>query len=367
MSENRLFDTLVLGSSTNSFINLFELRWKEHLSSFPQKYRQAKQLQIGSRFRPLLVAWGHLLSGGDFGSARRLEVANLAVYVELLHKATLLIDDFIDGDNARHGRPAFHAEFGDHEAVLFAIYLLGDCLDELSASTRCFHREKLYPDIVDLLSRAIKDMALGGLEEINLDRDEFGSISKIEKIMELQTAALVKNGLLVGYKYGRGDPAGDRAIDSLGYDSSYLFQALNDLEPFLGARRNSDYKGAANTDVSRFRKNLAVANLLNKLSARDRKEFHGLRTNSASLLGAKLEEWLHEYRVIEHMAENLGLVKQNIDRTINTLPVDEDRRGGFASFIDYVLSKALSRLDAAPRQKLSESPSGKFMKDSNIW
>ena len=354
MPATKHFDTLVMGPSTDSFMNLFESSWNEHLTSFPQKYRQGKQLQAGSRFRPLLVAWGYLLSGGDFNHESRLIVANLAIYVELLHKATLLIDDFIDGDTARHGLPAFHTEYSDHEAVLFAIYLLGDSLDVLSAATRVLHGERFRPDIIDLLSRAIKNMALGGLEEINLSSDEFGSIQKIKRIMELQTAALVKNGLLVGYKYGRGDPAGDQTINNLGHDLGYLFQALNDLEPFCGAPLNTEYKGAENTDFSRFRKNLIVATLLSKMSARDRKELYRLSTSPDCQLSMKCSDWLYKYDIIEHVAENLAYVKKNIGRSINTLSIDKHSRDGFVAFIDYVLTRALSRLDAAPRHKLFE-------------
>jgi len=308
----------------------------------------------GSRLRPLLVAWGYLLSGSDFSKTQRTEVANLAVYVELLHKATLLIDDFLDGDNARHGLPAFHAEFSGHEAVLFAIYLLGDCLDRLSSAIRPLRSESGPLNTIDLLSRAIRNMALGALEEVNLSREEFGSIQKIKRIMELQTAALIKNGLLVGYRSGGGDPPDDRTVDSLGNDAGYMFQVFNDLEPFYAAHLNSEYKGAENTDIGRFRKNLTVAVLLTQLNTSDRREFDRLRESSASSLGIKCEEWLYKYNILERMGDNLLLVKRNIDRSISTLSIADDRRNGFAAFVDYVLSMALSRLDAAPRQKLLE-------------
>src|SRR5688572_6942013 len=97
------YHDLLLGSTPSSFMNLFQAQWREHISSFPTRYQTGKQIVHGSRLRPLLVAWGYLLAGVDFDYARRADVARLAVYVELLHKATILIDDLIDDDSARNG------------------------------------------------------------------------------------------------------------------------------------------------------------------------------------------------------------------------------------------------------------------------
>jgi heptaprenyl diphosphate synthase len=125
MSDGTDFHELVLGRSDTSFRSLFEAEWSAHLSSFPENFEGAAQLRIGSRFRPCLVAWGFLLAGGSFDLRARREVVHYGVYVELLHKATLLIDDLIDNDPARHGKPAFHVEFDDKEAMNRALFAGG--------------------------------------------------------------------------------------------------------------------------------------------------------------------------------------------------------------------------------------------------
>lgn len=354
MSELGIYYSLVLGSSSNSFINLFQKKWKEHLKSFPRKYQKGKQLVIGARFRPLLVSWGYLLSGENFDARNRAEVVNLAVYIELLHKATLLIDDLIDEDDARHGEESFHVEFSDPETILFAIYLLGDCLERLSVSMEKLHFEKWYHEIIELLSRAIKDMSYGAIEEIGLAHDQLASVPKVKEIIELQTIALVKNGLLVGYKYGRGSSDHDAIIDSLGYDCGYLFQVLNDLEPFLDRGLNAKHKGSTNLDIVRSRKNIAVAFIFERLSSLEREKFHQLRKSTVSQLASSLNEWFLRYNILDSMLENLVRVKKNIDRNIDSLPVEFQRRKDFSSFIDYVLSTALKRIGSTYCRKLSE-------------
>src|SRR5215207_4255560 len=110
-SASNPYHNLVSGCSPDSFINLFRAEWKGHIQSFPGRYQAGKQLLSGSRFRPMLVCWGYLLSGSDFHGQARRNVAQAAVYVELLHKATLLIDDLIDHDASRNGEESFHRQF----------------------------------------------------------------------------------------------------------------------------------------------------------------------------------------------------------------------------------------------------------------
>jgi|SRR4051812_10503545 len=352
--EPESYHYLVLGSSSNSFINIFQRQWEEHIRSFPERYQAGKQLVIGSRLRPLLVSWGYLLSGENFDENNRAEVARVAVYVELLHKATLLIDDLIDKDDARNGEASFHAEFSDNEAILFAIYLLGDCLERLSAATASVHSENWYPEIIELLSRVIKEMSCGAIEEIISADDQLTSFSKAKGIIELQTIALIKNGLLTGYKYGRGNPHHVAIIDSLGYDCGYLFQVLNDLEPFLGKDLNVLHKGAANFDILRSRKNITVAFISERLNPSELGRLHVLMGSTDPLLPSVLNSWFSKYNVFKSITDNLTDVKKNIDANINSLPLEVQRRSGFCSFINYVLSVAVGRIGGAYGEKLFE-------------
>jgi heptaprenyl diphosphate synthase len=300
------------------------------------------------------VSWGYLLAGADFSEDNRADVARVAVYVELLHKATLLIDDLIDEDDARNGEEAFHAEFSHDEAILFAIYLLGDCLDTLSSATAKIHTEKGYPEIIELLGTAIKQMSFGAIEEVVRTNDQLASFSTAKKIIELQTIALIKNGLLTGYKYGRGNAHDVVTIDSLGYDCGYLFQVLNDLEPFLGNALNVAHKGTANFDVLRSRKNITVGFISDRLTSVERDRLQVLMGSSDPLLPAVLYDWFSKYDVLNFILSNLGDVKRNIQTNINSLSLEVQRLSGFSAFINHVLSVAVGRIGGIYGAKLSE-------------
>jgi len=348
------YHDLVLGSSPSSFMTLFQAQWREHINSFPARYQTGKQIVHGSRLRPLLVAWGYLLADADFADDRRADIARLAVYVELLHKATILIDDLIDEDSARNGEESFHVQFSDSETILFAIYLLGDSLERLALAAVSIDTGKWYREITQLLGAAIKEMTSGALEEVINSGDHLVIFAKAKRLIELQTIALMKNGLLTGYKYGRGNEQHTATIESLGYDSGYMFQVLNDLEPFLGGDQNAFHKDAVNFDVLRSRKNITVAFICNRLSPSDRLRLQSLMQSGDPLLPSILTGWFAKYNVLSGVLDNLSDVKKNIEANTNFLPLDVQRRHGFCAFVNYVLSVAIGRIGGAYGEKLSE-------------
>ncbi len=348
------YHDLVLGSGPSSFMNLFKAQWLEHLSSFPTRYQTGKQIVHGSRLRPLLVAWGYLLAGADFADSHRADVASLALYVELLHKATILIDDLIDDDSARNGEESFHIQFSDSETILFAIYLLGDSLERLALASVRLHTDNWYRDTTQLLGVAIKEMSSGAIEEVISAGDHLAIFAKARRLIELQTIALMKNGMLTGYRYGDGNEQYATTIESLGYDSGYMFQVLNDLEPFLGGDRNAFHKGEVNFDVLRSRKNITVAFIRDRLSSVDRDRLLHLIQSADPLLPSVLIGWFAKYNVLSAVVDNLADVRKNIEGNANILPLDVQRRTGFCAFVNHVLSVAIRRIGGAYGEKLSE-------------
>ena len=348
------YHDLVIGPDVSSFMNLFVAQWQEHVSSFPSRYRTGKQILQGARLRPLLVAWGYLLAGRDFDDHHRADVARLAVYIELLHKATILIDDLIDDDDVRNGQESFHTQFGTSETILFAIYLLGDSLERLALMADSVHAYNWYHATTRLLATAIKEMCCGAIEEVAGVGDHLTIVAKARRLIELQTVALMKNGLLTGYRYAHGIEQHVTTIGSLGYDSGYIFQVLNDLEPFLGGDLNTFHKGTANYDILRSRKNITVAFIYRRLQSAERQRFHDMVQSSDPLLPSVLIDWFAKYNVLSDVIDNLADVKSNIIANVNLLSLAVERQSGFCKFVNHVLSVAVRRIGGLYGDKLSE-------------
>lgn len=81
-------------------------------------------LSDGKRLRPILVILCAQSVGGN-----QDHVMPLAIAFELLHTATLIHDDIIDGDALRRGVPALHKKWGINSAIL-----VGDALISLAIS-----------------------------------------------------------------------------------------------------------------------------------------------------------------------------------------------------------------------------------------
>src|ERR1700728_4957929 len=72
----------------------------------------------GKRLRPALL----LLAAGASGY-RGESAIRLGAVVEMIHSATLIHDDVIDGANTRRGRPSVNSRWGNHRSVLAGDWL----------------------------------------------------------------------------------------------------------------------------------------------------------------------------------------------------------------------------------------------------
>ncbi len=92
---------------------------------------RAAALGAGKRMRPLLV----MLVARDLGCTSPALV-DVACAVELVHAASLILDDMPCMDNAllRRGRPTIHVQFGEDVTILAAVALLSRAFGILAAA-----------------------------------------------------------------------------------------------------------------------------------------------------------------------------------------------------------------------------------------
>src|SRR6202142_1211585 len=107
----------------------------------------------GKRMRPALL----LLAAGPAGY-RGASAIRLGAVVELIHSATLVHDDVIDGANTRRGRPSANARWGNHMSVL-----AGDWL--YMQSFEMALRERNFA-VLDILINLTQNMVEGELLQL---------------------------------------------------------------------------------------------------------------------------------------------------------------------------------------------------------
>lgn len=145
----------------------------------------------GKRLRPLLVVLAAEAAGGVDGcEPGELGLVRAAVAVELVHSATLVHDDLIDGALLRRGRPTVAADAGRPAAIATGDLLFSRAFAELSRNED--------PDQLRALSDASSALARG---ELLQHEDLYARDVTVERYLErcrLKTAALFEAACRLG-------------------------------------------------------------------------------------------------------------------------------------------------------------------------
>jgi geranylgeranyl pyrophosphate synthase len=154
-------------------------------------YANATVVAGGKRLRPLLVVLAAESAGGPPDTVEGEErLVRAAVAVELVHSATLVHDDLIDGAQLRRGRPTVAAVAGREVAVATGDLLFSRAFAELARNDDA--------DQLRALSDASSALAAG---ELLQREDAYAAHVAVERYLrrcELKTAALFEAACRLG-------------------------------------------------------------------------------------------------------------------------------------------------------------------------
>jgi geranylgeranyl pyrophosphate synthase len=134
-------------------------------------------LHAGKRARPRLV---HACA--EAVQLAPKTAAQWAAFVEIIHLASLVHDDVIDGASLRRGQPALCARDGNRRAVLAG--------DLLVSAAWLRAAEELPPQVTGILARAMMEMTRAELRETELLWNPNATLSLYLNVIDGKTAAL---------------------------------------------------------------------------------------------------------------------------------------------------------------------------------
>lgn len=176
----------------------------------------------GKRLRPALL----LLAAGACGY-RGPSAIRLGAVVEIIHSATLIHDDVIDGANTRRGRPSANARWGNHMSVLAGDWLYMQSF-EMALRERNF-------EILDILIDLTQNMVEGELLQLTrLGRMELGEPEAMELAFR-KTACLFSGCSRLGAVLGRQPRHIADALTEYGRNAGLAFQLVDDLLDFTAS------------------------------------------------------------------------------------------------------------------------------------
>jgi geranylgeranyl pyrophosphate synthase len=177
----------------------------------------------GKRLRPLLVVLAAEAAGGPGGGdGGEQGLRRAAVAVELVHSATLVHDDLIDGAKLRRGRPTVAADAGRTAAIATGDLLFSRAFAELARNRD--------PAQLRALSDASSALAAG---ELLQREDAYAASVAVERYLErcrLKTASLFEAACRLGALIGAEGTA--ELAASLGLFAERIglaFQLLDDV------------------------------------------------------------------------------------------------------------------------------------------
>src|SRR6516225_4548189 len=182
---------------------------------------QYLQVSGGKRLRPALVL-SSKLCGYEGPAAIRL-----GAVVELIHTATLVHDDIIDGAETRRGRPSTNSCWGNHVSVL-----AGDWLYMQAFNVALAERNFKILDVLISLTQLMVEgelLQLTHLHRMDVSEDDYLELAY------RKTACLFSACVRLGAILGGMSEEAELRLGSYGANLGLAFQMIDDLLDFTSS------------------------------------------------------------------------------------------------------------------------------------
>lgn len=209
----------------------------------------------GKRIRPALV----FLSGWRGSAEVQPDLVRVAAVVELVHLATLVHDDIMDGADIRRSRHTASREYGATAAVL-----LGDAL-----FAHALHVATQFPttEICAAVSESTRRVCAGEIVQtlrrgsLNITRSDY------QRIVDLKTAELFRVSCFLGAKLAGFDAGFVSAASRFGRHLGIAYQIYDDLVDFFGEEKRIGK--TLGTDLASGKLTLPLLTLLERLPSNE--------------------------------------------------------------------------------------------------
>jgi len=180
----------------------------------------------GKRLRPALVILSEKAASADGkSSCDQNELIRLATAVELIHMASLIHDDVIDGASLRRNKPSINAKLGDDISIVFGDYIYSKAFELIG---KCRN-----PDVFECICQAIYVMCEGELIQVcqrgNLDLSKDNYITIVRK----KTASLFAACCHCGTILGNHSQIVQTTLKEFGLNFGIAFQIIDDCRDIV--------------------------------------------------------------------------------------------------------------------------------------
>lgn len=177
----------------------------------------------GKRIRPMVT----LLAFKVFGGKRIEDAVDIATAIELIHTATLLHDDIIDGAETRRGKESAYKKYGLKNTLVAGDFLF----------IKGFEFAGKFDEIVvQWTADACAHLTEGEILQGHFSRNADVAVEDYLKIVERKTASLFQTGARVGTYLAGAGPSVVEEMAQYGLNFGIAFQIIDDILDVVGHR-----------------------------------------------------------------------------------------------------------------------------------
>jgi octaprenyl-diphosphate synthase len=279
----------------------------------------------GKRLRPALVLLSSKLCGYQEDAAIRL-----GAVVELIHTATLVHDDIIDGADTRRGRPSANFRWGNHMSVLAGDWLYMQAFN-VALAERNFK-------ILDMLIGVTQVMVEGELLQLtHLHKLDVMEEEYLE-LADRKTACLFSICLRLGAVLGGRSLEEEAKLGEFGTNLGLAFQLIDDIldftssEEILGKPIGSDLREGKIT--------LPLIYLLQKCSAEEAQKLSRVLEEGSydSVSFAEIMELVERYGMLQAARDKARHFAEKAKRCLDIFP-DSQYKDALRSLAEFIVER----------------------------
>ena len=264
----------------------------------------------GKMIRPAMA----LLIAGACGNLSE-DSYRFAAATELLHNATLMHDDVVDGAGERRGMPSVASILGAGPAVLLGDYWLVKAMGLILSSERSTLRA------VRVFSKTLSDLAEGELLQMELSASALTRWEDYRRIVYCKTASLFE-AAAVSAAISAG--AGEEVIEAMGRFGTLCglaFQIRDDIFDYVGTPSIGKPVGI---DLKEGKITAPLLSALDEAPSEEASVREKVRRlGSEPGLAAEIREFALSHRGIEGAEEK---IRENLENAVKALSILPDSR-----------------------------------------
>jgi octaprenyl-diphosphate synthase len=237
---------------------------------------------------------------------------DVGAIAELIHGASLLHDDVVDGAESRRGKPTVGSLYGNKTAILSGDYLLASGIEHLNGLKNSA--------LMDSYTRVIRDLAVGELLQMEWEKNPKITLGIYDKIIFGKTSSLF--GAVAETAGILAELPGEkiRELHTFGVTMGNLFQKKDDYIDYFDAKKDSGKEPLKDFHNGLYTYPILV--LLNLVSKENKKEIHTLlsKESKSSADGKTILEFMERARVREKISDDLRMDAEYLIKFLEKFP-----------------------------------------------